>query len=159
MSAHNSIIILGAGRALQFEAKANEAGIYPGHLVERSSDTTFLRCNANGTAAAPLIAIENSINGKDKDTVYANGETVYARALVPGMEVQVKVAPSASAIVYGDLLTPDGDGGVKKAVAASQLGSGVYTYTPASVSMFRAIEAVDNSANAATSVFIKAQKI
>lgn len=159
MSTHNSIIIKGAGRAIQFEAKAAEAGIYPGHLVEASSDTTFLRCNANGVDAEPLIVIENSINGKDKDTVYANGETVYARSLVPGMEVQAKLAPSAAAVVYGDLLTPDGDGGVKKAVAFSQLGTPTFVVTPASVPMFKAIEAVDNSANAATSVFIKVRKL
>lgn len=158
MSSQASIILLGAGRALQFESKAAEAGIYPGMIVERSADGSFLKCNANGTAALALIAIENSINGKDKDTVYANGETVYARALVPGMEVQVKVAASAAAIVYGDLLTPDGDGGVKKATAFSQSGTTPFAVTAASVPMFKAIEAIDNSGGG-TAVFIKAQAI
>ena len=75
MSDHASIIILGAGRALQFESKAAETGIYPGMLVEQTTATTYSKCNANGVAAEPLVAIENSINGKTKDDVYANGET------------------------------------------------------------------------------------
>lgn len=153
-----SIILLGAGRALQFEGKAAEAGIYPGMIVERTSATTFSKCNANGTVALPLIAIENNINGKTKDDVYANGETVYARALVSGMEVQGKLAASADAIVFGDLLTPDGDGGLKKSVAASQSGTTPFAVVNASVSMFKALEAVDNSGGA-TAVFIKVQKL
>jgi len=158
MSNHNSIITKGAGHALQFESKAAEAGIYPGMLVERSADGSFLKCNSNGTSALNLVAIENSINGKDKDTVYANGETVYARALTPGMEVQVKLAASAAAVVYGDLLTCDGDGGVKKAVAFAQAG-GDGAVTLPSVPLYKAIEAVDNSANAASAVFILAQAL
>ena len=158
MSNHACIIILGAGHALQFESKAAEAGIYPGMLVEQSADGSFLKNNANGTPTLNLIAIENSINGKDKDTVYANGETVYARAVAPGMIVQGKLAASAAAIAYGDILTGDGDGGLKKAVAASQLGTPTFVVTPASHPLYKAVEAVDNSGGA-TAVFIKVQAL
>ncbi len=154
MSLHESIIILGAGKALQFEAKAAEAGIYPGHIVEESAAGSFLRCNSAGTDALTLVAIENSINGKTKDDVYANGETVYARALVPGMIIQAKVAAAADAIVYGDKLELDGDGGVRKQTAIDQ-GPPV---VEAGVVKFIAKEAVDNSAGGAA-VFIMAQAI
>jgi hypothetical protein len=158
MSDHNSIIVLGAGKALQFEAKAGEAGISPGHIVEEASNGTFLRCNANGSDAIPLIAIENSINGKTKNDAYSNGETVYARALVPGMIVQAKLAANAAAIVKGDFLTYDGDGGLKKAVAFSQAGTTPFAVTPASVNRFQALETINNSANG-SAVFILAQAI
>jgi hypothetical protein len=146
MSAHNSIIILGAGRALQFESKAGETNIFPGLFVEQSAANTFLRSNVTGAGVdGPLIiAIENSINGKDKDTVYANGETVYARALVTGMEVQCKLPASASAIVFNDMLEINGDGHVIK----RNIG----------VAKLRALEAVDNSAGASP-VFIMARVI
>jgi len=146
MSAHNSIIILGAGRALQFESKAAEAGIYPGMIVEQSADGSFLKSNVTGAGVdGPLlIAIENSINGKTKDDVYANGETVYARGLVTGMEVQVKLAAAATAVVYNDMLEINGDGGVTKRTVG--------------VAKFRALEAVDNSAGG-SAVFIKARAI
>lgn len=146
MSNHNSIIVLGAGKALQFESKAAEAGIFPGHFVEQSADNSFLRSNVTGAGVdGPLmIAIENSINGKDKDTVYANGETVYARALVTGMIVQAKLPANAANIIYGDMLEINGDGMLIK----RNLG----------VAKLKAVEAINNSANG-SSVFILAQVI
>lgn len=146
MSVQASIILLGAGRALQFESKAAEAGIYPGLFVEQSADGSFLKSNNTGAGVdGPLmIAIENSINGKTKDDVYANAETVYARALVTGMIVQAKLPANAAAITYGNMLEINGDGHV------IIRGTGV--------AKLKAVEAVDNSANG-SAVFIKAQVI
>ena len=146
MSAHNSIIILGAGRALQFESKAAETNIYPGLFVEQSATGSFLRSNVTGAGVdGPLIiAIENGINGKDKDTAYANGETVYARGLVTGMEVQAKLPANAAAVAFNDMLEINGDGHVIKR------GTGVAKLV--------ALEAINNSANGSP-VFIMARVI
>ena len=146
MSNHNSIIVLGAGRALQFESKAAETNIYPGLFVEQSADGSFLRNNNAGAGVdGPLIiAIENSINGKTKDDVYANGETVYARALTTGMIVQCKLPANATNTPYGTPLEINGDGHV------IIRGTGI--------AKLKAVESVNNSANASV-VFILAQVI
>ncbi len=146
MSNHNSIITKGAGRAIQFESKAAEAGIYPGHVVEQSADGSFLRSNVTGAGVdGPLlVAIENSINGKTKDDVYANGETVYARAMTSGMEFQAKLPAAATAVVYNDMLEVNGDGFLVKRTTG--------------IAKARAIEAVDNSAGG-SAVFLLARVI
>lgn len=147
MSNHACIILKAAGLMVQHEFKAAETLIYPGHLIEASAAGSSgidacLRDNRASTVGAPVIvAIENDYLGGTKDTVYANGDIVYGRALTPGSEVQVRLAAAAAAVVFNDSLTRQGDGRVKKAAAADEI-IGV------------ALEAVDNSGGA-TDVFIR----
>ncbi len=106
--------------------------------------SSCLRDNRASTVGAPVIvAIENEYLGGTKDTVYANGDTVYGRALIPGSEFQGRLAAAAAAIVVNDSLTRDGDGMLKKAAAADEI-------------VAIALEAVDNSAGG-TQVFIHAR--
>lgn len=144
MSAENCIITKARGNGIQHEGKAGEAGIYPGHLLETSAARTFLRLNNAASVGAPiLVALENMyLTPGTVDTVYAVNDNVYACAVSNGMEFQARLAPSAAAIVVGDQVVSDGDGGVKKAGAAEEV-------------IGEALEAVDNSANAATSVRLK----
>lgn len=149
MSLHKCIIVKAAGLMVQHEFVAGEAGIYPGHLLEQTTAAaasagpqTALRDNRASTVGGPVIvAIENPyLPPGTKDTVYASGDTVYGRAVVPGSEYQARLAPNAAAIVVNDSLTRDGDGMLKKAAAADEI-------------VAVALEAVNNSAGG-TQVFI-----
>ena len=130
----NSIITLARGAGIQREGKAGEAGIYPGHLLETSAADTFLRLNNAASVGAPiLVAVENMyLAPGTKDTVYAVNDNVYAVAVTNGMQFQARIAAAAVAIVIGDQLVSDGDGGLKKAGAAEEV-------------IAEALEAVDNS--------------
>lgn len=131
-SSPDAIILTNSGLLPQFEGKAGEAGILPGHIVEESAVGTVVKSNVNGGKTVPFIAIENRIAGKTIADAYANGETVYYRALIPGTRCLGRVADGADAISFNSFLNLDGDGQVEVVDNAEE-------------AMFRARQAVDNS--------------
>lgn len=142
----NATMLTGSGFALQYEGQAKEAGIKPGHFVEESADGEYLRNNAAADEnAVNLIAIEDGANGQLVTEAYANDDNILVRAVAPGMRVQARVAAGASAILFGDKLSFDGDGGLAKATAGDLWQA-------------EAKEAVDNSGGAADA-FITVQML
>jgi hypothetical protein len=131
-----------------FEYPAS-AAITPGHLVAVASTGKVAVHAAAGLATRPLIAVENALIGKGISDAYAADDLVQCVHAQPGDVIYALVAAGAAAIVKGDKLSSAGDGTFKKAVTASQLTSGNYTYTPADVILAEADEAVDNSGGGA----------
>jgi len=62
----------------QEEAKAAEAGIYPGMLCELDSDGYLIKHDDEGGALGDevLIAMEDALRGRNVSTVYASGDIV-----------------------------------------------------------------------------------
>lgn len=153
------------GRGIGREGVAGGA-ITPGHLVKLNSAGAVIAHNVAGGDAVPLFARENELAGKGIDTAYASNERVFYEALFSGCEVNALVAPSAAAIVVGDLLVSDGAGGLRKRTAVPDAGASPNQTTinaavaaAAQKTIAIALQAVDNSANAVTSARILVEVI
>lgn len=154
MATPKTILLKGDG--LFKEALAGGA-ITPGHLINRNSSNQFV---VHGTAAAetiPMFAVEDEAQGKDITDAYASGEIVNAVIPEKGAEIYALVPANAAAIVVGDLLESNGGGTLRKRTPFSQSGTTPFAVTPAGYTIARALEAVDNSANAAGPVRIKVE--
>lgn len=136
--------ILIKGDPLQKEAKANEAGIYPGMLVEyvTNDETVKKHATANGNAAA-MVAIENSLEGDEVGTVYTSGARVQYVHLRPGDEFMAYLAASET-VALGTLLVSAGNGYFKAFDEESSVG---VVHVNAIVAM--ALEAVTGSSGSA----------
>lgn len=126
-------IILSMCLGLAREAIAKVA-IVPGMLLAR--DAGEVKPHAVDSGVANLhFAVEDGQTGGTIDTVYAIGDVVHFKTVVPGTTVNALLAAGSAAVVVGDKLVSDGDGTLKKLVAAT--GGTVVA---------EALEAVDNSA-------------
>lgn len=77
----------------KLEAPALAADLKPGMLAAVNADGKAIpHPGAAGTAAAGrvLVVLEQGLNGSTIDTVYATGEPVQMRQLVPGDEVLLR---------------------------------------------------------------------
>lgn len=134
--------------------------IYPGDLIDPTTDTTYPDCTYQPFATAAglcdrIVAIELALaadvfgaattKGGTIDDAYAAGDTVRFHECMPGDIMYMWVAASASAIAQNAYLEADGAGGLR-----------VYN---AGVRLFRAMEAVDNHLNGASRARIRARAV
>lgn len=129
-----TVILSGpAGIGICQEALATVA-ILPGMLLARSSATGVKPHDVDSGIANLHFAVEDGAQGRTIEDQYAIGEVVHFKTLVPGTKVYGLLAAGSAAIVVGDKLVSDGDGTLKKLVAAT--GGTVVA---------EALEAVNNS--------------
>jgi hypothetical protein len=141
------------GTPLITEGIASSA-IKPGHLVQLGGNHDY---QVQGTAKAAVrrsVALENELIGKTIEDAYAEHDRMYVGIFKSGEAAQCRVAASASAVAKGVFLEAAGDGTLRVVTAASQTTTANYVYTVAGVPVAIALEAVDNSANAASDAYI-----
>lgn len=105
------ILLTGSEVSLYEEAKAAEAGIYPGHLLQYVTDKNQVKRHAvyGGPANGRMVAIEDVLQGNDQDTVYTNGQRVCFYHVAPGARFQGVVKDGESLSVF-DTVQSDGAG-------------------------------------------------
>ena len=114
----------------------------PGHFVELTAANGVRKVDEAG-ASSRNIAIENDLLGKTISDAYAANDRVLYAAFTPGEEAYVRLQARATAVVVGDDLALSATGSVVKAAGGADV-------------VARALEAIDNSANA-NEVFIKVE--
>lgn len=108
--------------------------VVPGMLLARSA--TGVKPHDVDSGVANLhFAVEDGAQGRTIDDGYAINDTVHFVTVPPGAAINALLAAGSAAVVKGDKLVSDGDGTLKKLVAAT--GGTVVA---------EALEAVDNSA-------------
>lgn len=155
MSAYSykTIFLKGQEFAPSEEAKAGEAGIYPGMFLKFQSDGDFELQDESETIGPLLVAVEDDMQGSTIDTVYTNGAQCLARWVPIGAEIFAYLAPGHSVTKGTSLLSfagyesPGALGAAQQ--SSAQLGAGA---------RFVAKETVNNSAGL-TAVRIVAQRI
>lgn len=94
------------------EAVANEAGIKPGHVIQLlSTGKVQLNDAANGRAPA-MIAVEDSMQGKETSEAYASGALVQYGVFRSGDVVALRLKDGETAVV-GSVLFPATGGEVE----------------------------------------------
>jgi hypothetical protein len=131
------------------EAKAGEAGIYPGMLVKYNSAGAVIKHATEGGALGDevMVAAEDALQGNSVETVYANGDIVSIIIPNKGSEVRL-LAEAGTSIGIADKLHSAGDGTVQEASAKAS------SVTIAAV-VGVATEAVDLSASSAVDTLVK----
>lgn len=138
--AYKTIILKGMEYCPPEEAKAGEAGIYPGMLLKFQSDGDFELQDESETVGPLLVAVEDTLQGKVIADVYTSGYAVLARWLAIGTEFYGWLAPGANVSIgsqctFAGYESPGALGLAEK--SSAQLGAGA---------RFEAVEAVNNSA-------------
>ena len=136
---YKTIMVKGAEFALQDEAKAGEAGIYPGHFLKYQTDGDFELQDESETVGPALVAVEDTLQGKKISEAYTSGEQCLARWIPVGGEVFAWGAPGHSVarsalMTFAGYESPGALGNAQQ--SSANLGTGV---------MFMSLEAVDNS--------------
>lgn len=142
-STPHTILLRGTPESDEALAKASEA-IKPGMLLQRHTDGTFKKHATAGVQTAPLIAREADIYGRGIDDAYADGETVLSWHGKKGERFYMFLK-TGNNVAIDAVLQSAGDGTLQAATAGSQLTTGNYTYTPAGIGLFKALEAVNNA--------------
>lgn len=145
-----TILLVGKETSIMKEGVCGGA-ITPGHLVALNTAGKWVVHPTAKGEALRAFAVEADYNGKGIDDAFVNNDWAQVWLVPPGAEINALVAPEAAAIVVGDEVESAGDGTVRKKTPSSQLGSGAYTYTSAGHVIGIALQAVDNSGNAASS--------
>jgi hypothetical protein len=116
------------GPIIQSEAYAAEAGIYPGMLIKLDSDGKVVKhANAGGVLGDEnLIAIEDQLQGKTVDDVYAINTIVTYMIAPPGSELNVLLDDGAAVVIGGKIIST-GDGTVKATTGTPAKTLGVAT--------------------------------
>jgi len=135
--------ILVKGRGIRKEGVAAEI-VNPGHFVTLDATGKVIKQATAASHSPAAVAVENELFGSGITVSYAANDQVVYEVMPPGAEVLARLAPTAAAVVIGDLLKFAADGTVEKFVAISD--------SPGSVCAM-ALEAVDNSAGG-TEVFL-----
>jgi len=128
------------GHQVQKEGQAS-AALSPGHLVERGGSKDFQVQSTEKGVCSPMFAVENDLIGNEITDAYAANDNVVVAYALPGAEINARVAASATAIVANDALEAAGDGTVRKFTDGVIIGY--------------ALEAINNSSNSSSEVFIK----
>ncbi len=140
------------------EALANSGvgaqALKPGMLLQLNSDGTVQAHGTAGGNAQARFAMENELMGQGLSgsnyagvpVGYSANDTVLFFVASKGSELQALVAVGAAAIVIGDLLESNGDGGLRKHTnqSVSEAGSGTDTIVSNPV-VGVALQAVNNS--------------
>lgn len=93
------------------EGIAGEAGIYPGMALTKTSDGTMdLNTSADGANSPVYVAIEDALQGRTADDVYASGELVRYVQPLPGDRLAIRLKEDEVAVV-GSQLIIDQDSG------------------------------------------------
>lgn len=132
----NSIIIKNYGN--NFDEKVAAGTIYPGMLVELDSNGEVQAHSTEGGNAVPMFAIEDALQGNDKDDAYSADDQVRVWYPQRGDQVLACLADGEN-ISIGDYLQSKGDGTLEAFDASLGVVSGG-EYAPAGV-VARAIEA------------------
>ena len=144
-------IFLKAGRGegpIRKEALA-DAGITPGHLIERTATGVKVHATAGGVAPA-LFAVENALEGKQTDHAYVADERVQFEHYGPGDEISAILAQGET-VTIGSMLESAGDGTLQvSAETASEI--------PGSV-VAQALEALDLSTSSLSATALKVEII
>lgn len=133
------IHLLGVGR--HEEGVAAQADILPGMLLELNATGGIIKHNQNGGWAEKIIAIEDALQGKTIDDVYANESTVSYVVASPGDVCYVSLAAGED-VTQDEYLCSAGTGRFIVASGTKQR-------------LCRAVESVDNNDSAAVPVRIK----
>ena len=142
--ASNTIWLKGDG----ITKEGNAGGtITPGHLVMRNTTADqFVVQTATATGVVlPAFALEADFVGKGIGTNYTTGLRVQVLYPQRGAEIYALLPASAGAVVIGDGLMSNGDGALLKRTTGQLVAI--------------ALEAVDNSANAAGPVRIRVETV
>jgi len=135
--AYRTVLVKTLSEWMRNEAKA-DAGITPGHLLERTSTGVKVHATASGNVVPKLVAIENDLQGDEIGTAYTTGARVQFIAARPGDQLYMLLKDGETASV-GSLLKSGGTGALQVYTAAS----GEPDYVEAIVGV--ALEAVDMS--------------
>lgn len=137
--------IVAKGRGIRKELNAGGA-VNPGHIVMiNGSGLGVVQSGAAATSVALLVAVENELFGKGVEDAYATGDRLLLEHLYPGQEAYFRVAPSNPAVALGTFLETQTGGRVKAVTTGKPI--------------LQALEAVDNSGNAASEAFILCQVV
>lgn len=117
MSATYTKTIVVKGQGTRFESLASGA-IYPGMLVELLAATTVRAHSTAQGFAEKAFAVEDELQGRGIDTVYASGSVLQYNIMEPGSVVNALIQDAAN-ITFGDKLVSAGDGTLIKYVAQS----------------------------------------
>ena len=103
----NRIALITNGRLSEERAAG---GITPGHLLQMSAgaDTVIVH-GTEGGYAERMIALEDALQGRNRDTAYTSGEVVTLLHAVPG-DVNDMYIKAGEDIAIGDKLISAGDG-------------------------------------------------
>lgn len=138
------------GGAAQFEKKAGEANILPGHLLAISSGNVIKHATADG-ATSKLVAVENPFANHATDAniaqAYANGDTVYHVHAQPGDVLYMLLATGNNAVEGVSLLFSNGDGTLKVAANSATVLEGSLVGVPA--------ESLNNSSGSAQRLAVR----
>ncbi|MBU2249824.1 MAG: hypothetical protein KKD77_23960 [Gammaproteobacteria bacterium] len=114
MGSERTIVL--KGEPLQFEDLA-DAAITPGFLIEITA-TGVKKHATKGGAAAPMFAIENSLEGDEIGTDYDAGDRVQYVHARSGDEILAYLADGED-VTKGSFLCSNGNGYLQKATPAS----------------------------------------
>lgn len=114
------------GNFIREEAKAGEAGIYPGMLIELDSNGDALKQTADGDVCEKAVAVEDALQGNTINTVYAENTRVQYDIYSSGSIANVRIA-SGETVSQGDFLVSNG-GGTFRVMEDESSGSGVGEY-------------------------------
>lgn len=113
-----TIILKGRERCKYDEAKAGQAGLYPGMLVKTNSSGNFVVHDVRGGRATRQFLVEDSLQGTTYTDAYANGQNGVRSYVCPaGTELQALLHFGENVSV-GDFLISYGDGTLCKAASA-----------------------------------------
>ena len=101
------------------EEYAAAAALYPGHLIELTSSGTVQKHSTASGNALPMFALEDELQGKGIDDVYAAGSKVKCWIPVRGEEVYA-VLTDGQSVAIGDLLESTGEGTLTAYTADSE---------------------------------------
>ncbi len=117
----NQIQIKNFGGVVYEERDAGAAGIYPGMLCKVDSDSDVVQHNTEGGKAECLVAIEDSLQGKTVDDVYAINTPVRLVRFRPGEEFFGRQHGHTS-ITVGEQVVSKGDGTFRSASDSGSYG-------------------------------------
>ncbi len=134
MAARKTIYLTVGGFRVKREATASGA-ISPGHIVERTSDSTptvKVHATADGDIGVLNVAVEDQLQGRGVDDAYSSGDLVTYVVPKAGEKVQVIVA-NGQDISIGDEISSAGDGTVKKFAAQVDSSANAGAVTQAAI--------------------------
>lgn len=116
------------GPIIQDEAFAGEAGIYPGMLIKLNSSGQVIKHTTAGGVLGDenLIAIEDQLQGKTVDDVYADEALVTYMIPHVGSELNILLDDGETVVVGGKIIST-GDGTLKATTGTPAKTLGVAT--------------------------------
>ena len=135
-------VIVQTGKGVLDNALGAAAALSPGHLIERTSSSTYQKHSTAAGNAIPCVALDQRELNKGTTDAYAQNDKVKAYFPERGSQVYLRVAAGCASIAQGAFVESAGDGTVR-----TLSGSNPETIVA------QANEAVDNSGGA-SEVFI-----